>query len=359
VFTTLRLFVFTALDALRMFAGCRLLIGSPTPWVISDRAKPPGKYDCMLLAHSLTLRVPRHRVGLLVLAPMFLMQTAWGQDLEPRSYANTPVGMNFLLFGYFYSDGDVAIDPSLPVKDGNVTVHGEVIGYVRSLDMRGKSGKLSAILPYACADGSAKLAGQPEQRDVCGPTDPRLRLSVNLYGAPALTLEEFRNYRQDLILGATLQVTGPFGQYDSDKLLNIGTNRWSVKTELGASQAIGRVTFELAGAATFYTDNDNYFGGQKREQDPVYSIQGHLIYSFSHGIWGAVDGTWFRGGRTTTDGVRDDDLQENTRIGATLALPIDRHNSVKLFASTGVATRSGGDFDTIGAAWQFRWGGAH
>jgi len=285
------------------------------------------------------------------------MPTAWGQDLEPRSYANTPVGMNFLLLGYFYSDGDVAFDPSLPVKDGKVTVHGAVTGYVRSLDMWGKSGKLSAILPYACADGSATLAGQPQQRDVCGPADPRLRLSVNLYGAPALSFEEFRNYHQDLILGATLQVTGPFGQYDSDKLLNIGTNRWSAKTEVGASQALGRVTLELAAAATFYTDNDNYFGGHTREQDPVYSIQGHLIYSFHHGAWGAIDGTYFRGGRTTTDGIRDDDLQENTRVGATLALPIDRHNSVKLFASTGVATRTGGDFDTIGAAWQYRWGG--
>lgn len=130
-----------------------------------------------------------------------------------------------------------------------------------------------------------------------------------------------------------------------------------MKTEIGASQALGRITLELAGAATVYTDNGNYFGGHKREQDPVYSIQAHLIYSFSHGAWGAIDGTYFRGGRTTTDGIRDGDLQENTRLGATLALPINRQNSLKLFASTGVATRTGGDFDTIGAAWQFRWRG--
>jgi hypothetical protein len=152
-------------------------------------------------------------------------------------------------------------------------------------------------------------------------------------------------------------MTAPYGQYDSDKLLNIGTNRWSVKTELGASQALGRVTLELAGAATFYTDNDNYFGGQQREQDPVYSIQGHLIYSFSRGVWGAIDATYFWGGRTTTNGIRDDDAQDNTRIGATLALPVTRRNSVKFIASTGLVTRAGGDFNTLGAVWQFRWGG--
>jgi hypothetical protein len=320
---------------------------------VSGLRVPDSRLATGLLSHH----VPRGCASLLLLPLLILMHSVRAQDLEPRSYANTPVGMNFLLMGYFYSDGDVATDPSLPLKDGKVTVHGAETGYARSLDMWGKSGKIAALLPYACADGSAKLAGQPGQRDICGLVDPRLRLSINLYGAPVLTLEEFRDYRQDLIIGTTLQVTASYGQYDSDKLLNIGTNRWSVKTELGASQALGRVTLELAGAATFYTDNDNYFGGQKREQDPVYSIQGHLIYSFSRGIWGAIDGTYFVGGRTTTNGIRSDDSQENTRLGATVALPINRQNSVKLFASTGLATRAGGDFDTIGAAWQIRWGG--
>ena len=109
--------------------------------------------------------------------------------------------------------------------------------------------------------------------------------------------------------------------------------------------------------STHYSNNDNYIGGQKREQDPVYSIQGHFIYSFRGGVWGAIDGTYFRGGRTKTDGIKRDDSQENTRVGATLALPVNRHNSIKLYASSGVATRTGGDFNTIGAGWQFRCGG--
>ena len=184
------------------------------------------------------------------------------------------------------------------------------------------------VLPYAWASGSAKLAGQPQDREVSGPGDPRFRVSVNLFGA----------------------------QYDADKLLNIGTNRWSVKPEVGISRAWGPVTLELAPSVTFYTKNDDFLG-KTREQDPLYAVQGHLTYSFGFGVWAALDATYYTGGRTTVDGVKSDDRQENTRVGVTFALPVDRRNSVKVNASTGAISRTGGDFTTVGVAWQFRWGG--
>jgi hypothetical protein len=180
---------------------------------------------------------------------------------------------------------------------------------------------------------------------------------VNFYGAPALSLQEFAGYRQDLIVGASLQVSAPLGQYDADKLVNIGTNRWAVKPELGVSKAWGSWTLELATGVTFYSDNDDFLSGKTREQDPIYSVQGHLIYSFRSGVWGALNATYYTGGRATVDGVQGDNLQQNSRLGATVALPLDRHNSIKLYASTGVSTRTGSDFDAIGIAWQYRWGG--
>ena len=187
--------------------------------------------------------------------------------------------------------------------------------------------------------------------------DPRLRLSVNLYGAPALTLKEFAGYRPDLIVGVSLQVSSPLGQYDDDRLVNIGTNRWSVKPELGISKTFGRLTLELAAGVSFYTANHDFFGGKTREQDPLYSVQGHVIYSLRSGIWLAVDGTYYTGGRTTIDGVEGNDLQSNTRVGLTVALPVTRRHSIKLYASTGASTRTGSDFDVVGIAWQYRWGG--
>ena len=147
----------------------------------------------------------------------------------------------------------------------------------------------------------------------------------------------------------------PLGQYDSDKLVNLGTNRWSVKPEIGISKVWGPLTLEAAAGVTFYTTNDDFFGGKRREQEPLYSIQGHLIYNSGAGVWGGVNGTYYTGGRTTTDGVQDDNFQGNTRLGLTFSLPVNRHNSIKFYASTGVSTRTGSDFDAAGIAWQYRW----
>jgi hypothetical protein len=251
----------------------------------------------------------------------------------------------------------VAFDPSVPLENAHVRTNVAVLAYARSLDVRGMSGKVDVIVPYAWASGSADFQGQTRERNVSGFGDPRFRFSVNFYGAPALALREFSEYEQDLIIGASLQVTPPLGQYDPDKLLNIGTNRWTFRPELGVSKALGPLTLELAVDVAFYTDNDEFFGGHVREQDPVYSAQAHLVYRFRSGIWAALDGNYYRGGRTTLDGVRGDDLKENSRAGLTVALPLSRNHSVKLYASTGVSARTGSDFDAVGIAWQYRWGG--
>lgn len=299
------------------------------------------------------LRMARFSAAALAVASF----CAKAQDLEPRSYANAPVGLNFLITGYGYTAGGVATDPALPIDDTHVEVHSTAFAYARSLGIFGKSAKFNVVLPYAWAAGSAKVMGRFRDREVSGLGDPRFQFSVNLFGAPALSMEEFANYRQDTIVGASLTVTAPGGQYDADKLLNIGTNRWSIKPEIGISKRLGPVTLEVAGGVRFYTDNDDFFGGKVREQDPIYSVQGHIIYSFGYGIWGAVDGTYYTGGRTTVDGMKNNDLQQNSRLGITLALPVSRYNSVKLYFSTGVSARTGTDFNAVGIAWQYRFGG--
>jgi hypothetical protein len=281
--------------------------------------------------------------------------TVQAQELEPRAYANAPVGLNFLILGYAYSQGDVAFEPSVPIEDAKLTVHGAFLAYARALDVWGRAGKLDVVLPYAWLSGTARVAGQLREREVSGLGDPRFRFSVLLYGAPALSATEFAEYTPDLIVGASLAVTAPLGQYDSDKLVNIGTNRWSVKPELGISKTLGAFTLEVDTSVTFYTTNDDFFGGRTLERDPLYAVQGHVIYHTRWGIWAAVDATYYTGGRTTIDGKPGEPL-ENLRVGATLAIPIDRRNSIKLYGSTGAISRIGGNFDTFGIAWQYRWG---
>ena len=149
----------------------------------------------------------------------------------------------------------------------------------------------------------------------------------------------------------------PLGQYDDEKLLNIGTNRWSFKPELGVAKALGPVTLEVAPSVTFYTDNDDFFGGTRRSQDPRYAVQAHRIYRVSEALWGSLDGTYYGGGRTAIDDRQNEDEQSNARLGVTLALSVTRHHSIKLFGSKAIVTRVGGDFDLFGLALQYRWGG--
>ena len=150
-------------------------------------------------------------------------------------------------------------------------------------------------------------------------------------------------------------MSAPLGQYDPSRLVNIGTNRWFIKPDIGISKALGALTLELSAGVFFFTDNDDYYGGKTLEQDPVFSPQAHVTYNFGRGVWGALDGTYDYGGRTTVNGVRGDDVQKNSRGGATLALPVNRSNSIKLYASTGVSTRTGSDYNLGGIAWQYRW----
>lgn len=282
---------------------------------------------------------------------------ARAQDIEPRLYSNTPVGVNFLILGYTYTEGGVAFDPSLPVSKPQIDTNSGVLGLSRALDFWGHSGKVDAIVPYTWLSGSADFEGQTVERSVSGFADPLFRVSVNLYGAPAMTLKEFGSYKQDLIVGAALQVSVPWGQYDDTRVVNIGTNRWFVKPSLGVSKTEGPWTLEATAAATFYTDNDDFFGGHTREQDPLYSLQAHTIRGFSNGIWASLSATYFTGGSTTIDGVAKHDLQRNWRIGGTFAMPVNRQNSIKLYASSGVSARTGNNYNLVGIAWQYRWGG--
>ena len=294
--------------------------------------------------------------AVLVAVAMF-RAPAGAQEIEPRAYSNTPVGVNFLIGGYAYTRGGIPTDTALPITNPRLHTSNAVVGFARAFDLWGLSAKVDAVVPYTWLSGSADYQGAALERVVNGFSDPAFRLSVNLYGAPALALPEFASYHQDLIIGASLRVFAPWGQYDPSRLVNIGTNRWAFKPEIGVSKAIDSWTLELTAAATLYTDNNDFYGGNTRSQDPLYSVQGHVIFSFPKGIWGSADATYCAGGRSTVNGTLGADLQQNWRLGGTLAFPVDRHNSVKLYASSGVAARTGNNYDLVGVAWQYRWGG--
>jgi len=279
------------------------------------------------------------------------------QELEPRAYVNTPIDMNFLLVGVGYSQGNLLFDPSVPIQGADAKVDIGLLGYVHSFAIAERSAKFGVLLPYGRLNAAGDVDGTYQERKVSGLADPVFLLSVNFYGAPALTYEQLAGYRQDTIIGATVKVTAPLGQYDEDRLLNLGTNRWSIKPEVGISKALDKWVVEGAAGVSFYTTNDDFFGGQTLKQDPIYSLQAHVVYNFAGGWWAAVDATYYTGGVTTVEGAPKDNRLDNWRAGATIAAPIDRHHSLKLAASSGVYTRTGTDFDVYLLVWQYRWGG--
>ena len=201
-------------------------------------------------------------------------------------------------------------DPSLPLENVSNESHVGIFGFARVFRAFGQSGKFDVIVPYASLAAKGLVFGLPHSRYVNGFADPAFRLSMNFIGAPALTAAEFKNFRQDFIFGMSLRITAPLGQYDEDKLVNIGTNRWSFKPEIGFSKAFGPWTIELAPGVTFYSDNGDFFGGKTREVAPLYSVQSRVSYTFAPGGWVALNAGYFKGGRTTVDEVESDVEQE-------------------------------------------------
>jgi hypothetical protein len=279
------------------------------------------------------------------------------QEAEPRSYSNTPIGLNFLIAGYVYAQGKLAFDPNLSIRlmPNSIPAPGCWLTFDRSISPGSRPSSMSSCRGRHSTPRGL-VNGQPREREMAGLGDPRFRFSFNLFGAPALSAKDFASYHQDLIVGVSFQVSAPLGQYDNSKLLNLGNNRWSFKPELGFSKAWGPWTFEIAPSVTFFSDNTDFFGGNRFAQAPIYAVQAHLLHTFQSGVWISLDGIYFAGGHTTLNGVRSDNEQRNTRAGFTLALPFDRQNSLKLSASTGLSTRTGSEFTAVGIAWQYRWG---
>jgi hypothetical protein len=304
--------------------------------------------------------MPRPSPARPLLAAFLLLgaaRPALSQSLDPRAYVNTPVGMTFVVGSYNYQSGSVLFDPSVPITNAHMTIQGPVAGLARALDLWGLSGKTNGVLGWQCLDGTGDVGTTSRSRSVCGFTDPAVQLSVNFLGAPALTMREFPHYKQKWLLGASLRVTAPLGQYDADKLVNIGTHRWSFMPQVGVSRAAGRLTLELLGSVIFYTTNGDFYGGRVLDVAPLYSGQINIIYTFRSGIWGGLGGTLYGGGAATVDGGPPSEPQQNTRAGAVLVFPIGKKNSLKILGMTGVSTRTGTDFNTLVVSWQYRWGG--
>jgi hypothetical protein len=299
-------------------------------------------------------RKAAHCIVILLILFFMYPRASYAQDVEARLYANAPVDMNFIAASYKLSDGEIMINSEI-IEDFKGTINVFAAGYLRVFSLGGMTAKFDVLVPHMWMKASAKLAGEDTSRTWTGFGDPRFRLTLNFIGSPALSPAEFASYTQNTIIGASLQVIPPLGTYDPARMLNLGSNRWTFKPELALTQAIRKFLIELFASLFLFTDNTDYYGGSKLEQEHLGVFQVHVIYTFRPRLWISVNGLYTAGGETIVDGTFRQDFQSNSRIGATIAIPIAQQHNIKFVWTSGLTTRIGGDFDNFALAYFFNW----
>jgi hypothetical protein len=292
---------------------------------------------------------------LAILAIAMCSQRAAGQELEARAYAPNPVGARFLVLSFSHSDGDVLLDASSPIENFAISADSVTAGFGGTFAIADRLASVAIAAPYVDATATGLLNGVPERRDRAGPGDLRLRVTLSLLPGSAQALADFMRSPPDRTLGVSLVVSAPTGEYFEHKLINIGTNRWAFRPEIGGSRRFGPWTLDGSLGVWLFGDNDAFLGSNTRSQDPLPALQGTLSYTFAPRLWLGASGTWYTGGTTSVDGVSDQNRQNNSRAGLTLAIPLGKQNSIKLAWSKGVTARFGGDLETYSLSWQYLW----
>jgi len=290
--------------------------------------------------------------GLVLLA---CSSDARAQELEPRTYSPSPIGTNFLVANYTYLTGDVLTDPSLPIANVRADIGTWSLGYVHTFGLFGQTASFGLQIPIVSGNLRGDVFDAPEEVHRAGLGDMRLRFAYQFLGSPALSPEEFAKRMPSTALGASLNVVAPTGQYVPYHLINVGTNRWAFKPEIGVSQPWGNWFADATVGVWLFADNRNFFGNNTRSQDPLATLQLDVGYDFRPGLWISANIGYASGGRTAVNGVANEDRQANVRYGLTFSAPIARGWSAKLALSNGFVTRASGNYKSVSLSLQYRW----
>lgn len=278
------------------------------------------------------------------------------QDLEARSYSVVPKGMHAAALAYTFSKGNVVSDFTSPVQDLDITTSIINLGYVQTFALFNKLARVQVGLPYGFLDGTAKVFGADTSGTRNGFFDAKVKFGMNLLGSPVLSPKEFRLFQEHTVLGASIVISVPIGQYFPDKLINLGGNRWGFKPEIGFSHREGRLYYEFYTGIWMFTNNNAYFKNNNQlKENPLFSFQAHIDYVFKSKMWVALNGGFAEGGQTTLNGTERDDAQRNWRLGGTFSFPFNAHQSIKTMVNTGVATRAGQNYTAITLVYQYIW----
>jgi hypothetical protein len=303
------------------------------------------------------LAISRYLVFLLII---FFTSPSFAEELDPRRWAHLPIDTNFSGAGYAYTKADISFDPVLKIEDGEVDLHTWAGKYIRTFSLFDKTARIGLVQGYQKGRWKGLLDGVPTTVRREGWSDTLVRFAINLYGAPPLKGPEFIEYRDakkvETIIGAGLSVQLPTGDYMDDKLINLGTNRFTFRPQVGVVHMRGKWTLEATGIVALFTENDEFFNGKKLEQDPHYAFNTHLIYTFRPGVWASASAGYDYGGRSTVDGIKKDDRKQNIAWAVSFGLPFNRHLGGKIaYVSTRTQESIGADSDSFILAFSAFW----
>jgi hypothetical protein len=293
-------------------------------------------------------------------ALLALSGMSFAQDVEPRRWTHLPVGLNVVGAAYVYTDGDIFFDPVLLVDDGEIEQHTAVGSYTRTFGLAGRTARLDVLVPFKSTRWQGLLDGAFTTVRREGLADPIFRLSINLVGGPALKGKEFQEFRAarttSTIVGMGLAVSVPLGEYKKDKLLNLGGNRFVIQPEIGVVHTRGRWSYELTGSVILFGDNDEFWNGNKLEQNPLYAIQAHVIHVFRPGAWLALSAAYGHDGQSEINDVRKNDPRDTILSAVSFGLPITRTQGLRFAYIRGRMQKDvGADTDNFAIAWSTRF----
>jgi hypothetical protein len=281
------------------------------------------------------------------------------QDLSPRAYVITPIHTNAAILTWAYFDGGVDFNGTIPISGATGIYNVPIFSLYHTLNFFGRSANLTASLPYAVGNFTGTVMGQQQAIYRSGLLDTSIRFSVNLKGGPAMTPQVFSKWKQKTLIGLSVKIVAPTGQYDPTKLVNWGINRWAFKPELGYSKHWNHWVLDGYGGAWFYTTNPESFAQptpQPQTEAPIGSLEGHLSYDLKPRYWVSLDGNFWWGGVTTLNGIENlQTRQTGSRIGGTASVPLGKHQSIKVNYSSGTYIRFGGNYQNVSLAWQYSW----
>jgi hypothetical protein len=262
------------------------------------------------------------RSVVLAVLTLWLAQPGQAQELEPQRWRHLPIDTNFLSATYIHTDGEIALDPLLGLTDARSSIDTWALAYARTFELFGKSAQFRVLQPWQVGAWDGTLDGASVEANREGLADTEVRFAIHLLGAPPLEGKEYAAYRASIeseksetLFGVAFAVQLPTGEYKPEKLINLGSNQFVFRPEIGFVHARGPWSLEVSGIASLYSTNDSYFNGNRLEIDPLYFAQANLLYRFRPDLWAAAGAGYAYGGPSTVNGIENDDERENILWG--------------------------------------------